>query len=164
MPSRSWTRSLPAADGVMVARGDLGVEVGAENVPVWQRRIIQAARRKIVPVITATQMLESMVTRARPTRAEASDIANAVWDGTDALMLSAETAVGAYPLESVQMMDRIARRAEAEESERDSPTFGQEWGRRPLPRHQLGRPADRRKEPRGPWRDSPSRSAATPAA
>ena len=118
---------VAAADGVMVARGDLGVEVGAENVPVWQRRIIQAARRKIVPVITATQMLESMVTRARPTRAEASDIANAVWDGTDALMLSAETAVGAYPLESVQMMDRIARRAEAEESERDSPTFGQEW-------------------------------------
>ena len=107
---------VESADGVIVARGDLGVEVGPENVPVWQRRIIAAASRRLVPVIVATQMLESMIEHPRPTRAEASDVANAVWDGADALMLSAESAAGAYPVESVEMMDRIIRRTEESET------------------------------------------------
>jgi pyruvate kinase len=103
-----------AAEALMVARGDLGVEVGVETVPIWQRRIIAAGRRRGVPVIVATEMLESMRTHERPTRAEASDVANAVWDGASALMLSAETAIGDYPVESVATMDRIIRAAEAE--------------------------------------------------
>lgn len=103
---------IAVSDGVMVARGDLGVEVGPAEVPVLQRRIIEAAGRALLPVIIATQMLESMVQRQRPTRAEASDVANAVWDGADALMLSAETAVGRHPVEVVAMMDDIIRRAE----------------------------------------------------
>ena len=109
---------IGAADAAMVARGDLGVEVGAAEVPVLQRTIIEAAGQSLAPVIIATQMLESMVERARPTRAEASDVANAVWDGADALMLSAETAVGRWPVETVEMMAAIIRTAEANDHAR----------------------------------------------
>ena len=103
---------LEQADGVMIARGDLGVEMGPEAVPVLQKRIVAEANRLRRLVITATQMLESMTQALRPTRAEASDVANAVFDGSDALMLSAETAVGAHPIETVHVMDRIIRAAE----------------------------------------------------
>jgi pyruvate kinase len=108
---------LSVTDGVMVARGDLGVEMSLEKVPVVQKQIIARSRDALVPVITATQMLDSMQVSPRPTRAEASDVANAVFDGSDALMLSGETAAGKYPLESVEMMDRIIRQAEASVTE-----------------------------------------------
>src|SRR3989454_1387939 len=104
---------LRVADGVMVARGDLGVEMNLERVPVVQKEIIARAREFRRPVITATQMLESMTQNPRPTRAEASDVANAIFDGTDAVMLSAETAAGRYPVESVAMMAKIVVEAES---------------------------------------------------
>src|SRR4029079_11505082 len=103
---------LAESDAVMVARGDLGVEIGTADVPLLQKRIISRALERRPPVITATQMLESMIHQAEPTRAGASDVANAVLDGTSAVMLSGETAVGEFPVESVAYMDRIARAIE----------------------------------------------------
>jgi pyruvate kinase len=123
---------LREADAVMVARGDLGVEIGAAEVPLLQKRIILRALERGKPVITATQMLESMIHAPEPTRAEASDVANAVLDGTSAIMLSGETAIGEFPVESVAFMDRIARAVEPSLGYRheipqaeDQPTIGQ---------------------------------------
>lgn len=109
---RNLDQILDAADGVMVARGDLGVETSPSDVPIIQKEIILAANKKSKIVITATQMLDSMIINPRPTRAEASDVANAIFDGTDAVMLSGESANGNYPVESVLMMDAIVRKAE----------------------------------------------------
>jgi pyruvate kinase len=108
----NFTKILDVVDAVMVARGDLGVEMPLERVPLIQKDLIRACNRVGKPVITATEMLESMINEARPTRAEATDVANAIFDGTDAIMLSAETSIGKYPVESVRTMARISRAAE----------------------------------------------------
>jgi pyruvate kinase len=114
---RNLSRILEVADAVMVARGDLGVELKLGELPAVQKEVIDHANRAGVPVITATEMLESMVTSNRPTRAEASDVANAIWDGTDAVMLSQETSIGAHPVEAVRAMARICQAAQ------NHPTF-----------------------------------------
>lgn len=103
---------IEVADGVMIARGDLGIQLPMEQIPLVQKRIINACNRLGTPVVTATQMLESMVSNSRPTRAEMTDVANAIFDGTDAVMLSGETAAGRYPIESIKALDRIARAVE----------------------------------------------------
>ncbi|MCF6300842.1 MAG: pyruvate kinase [Proteobacteria bacterium] len=112
---RNYQEILSTADGIMVARGDLGVELSADKVPMLQKKLIREARKAGKPVVTATQMLESMITSAIPTRAEASDVANAIFDGTDAVMLSAETATGDYPIKAIQIMDKIARTVESDD-------------------------------------------------
>lgn len=111
---------LEATDAVMVARGDLGVELPPEEVPIVQKRIIRAAQQRGLPVVVATQMLESMISAPAPTRAEASDVATAVFDGADAVMLSAESAAGQYPREAVNMMDRIVARVERDDDWRST--------------------------------------------
>ena len=147
---------LPLVDAVMVARGDLGVEVPLEDVPVIQKEVIRQARLAKVPVIVATQMLESMVTHSRPTRAEVSDVATAIFDGADAIMLSAETATGRFPVEAVEVMARIAERAERAVAARRGPRAR---GRRPT----ASRRRWRRRPARRPGCSTPRPSSPSPS-
>jgi len=125
---RNLSKILEVADAVMVARGDLGVELKLGDLPAVQKEVIDRANRAGVPVITATEMLESMVTSNRPTRAEASDVANAIWDGTDAVMLSQETSVGAHPIEAVRAMARICLSAQRHPAFQRAPQMWREPG------------------------------------
>ena len=138
-----------AADGVMVARGDLGVEVPLYTVPVLQKKIVAAGRLSGKPVIVATQMLESMVEQPRPTRAEATDVANAVFDGADVLMLSGETAAGKYPVLVVETMARIIQEAEDYVRESNEPPTAPAAGARPRPAHLRARSRRVRSETAG---------------
>jgi pyruvate kinase len=123
---------IECSDGVMVARGDLALEIGASRVPVEQKRIIRLANEAGKPVITATQMLDSMIREANPTRAETSDVANAIYDGSDAVMLSGETAIGRYPVRSVKVMADIARATEQDLAYDDLGRRGETWARRSI--------------------------------